>query len=212
MTMPRYAQDALYGQGQGGGGFNAGQFGQGLAGLFGGLFGDSAGPYHEYSDWLQKAQNAQNPFYNAGVGALGNYQDWLKGMQNPTDFINNMMKNYTQSPFAKYQQDQSIRAGQNAASASGLTGSTPFAQQLQQNAQNISSQDMNTWLQNVLGVNRQYGQGEQNLITGGQGAANQLANIFGQRGEAAYGARAGENQDFWNILGGGANIISSLFL
>jgi hypothetical protein len=212
MTMPRYAQDALYGQEQGGGGFNAGQFGQGLAGLFGGLFGDSAGPYHEYSDWLQKAQNAQNPFYNAGVGALGNYQDWLKGMKNPTDFINNMMKNYQQSPFAKYQQDQSIRAGQNAASASGLTGSTPFAQQLQQNAQNISSQDMNTWLQNVLGVNRQYGQGEQNLITGGQGAANQLSNIFGQQGEAAYNARAAGNNDFWNALGGGANIISSLFL
>jgi len=208
MTMPRYAQDAIYGQGQG---FNAGQFGQGLAGLFGGLFGDSAGPYHEYSDWLQKAQNAQNPFYNAGVGALGNYQDWLKGMKNPTDFINNMMKNYTQSPFAKYQQDQSIRAGQNAASASGLTGSTPFAQQLQQNAQNISSQDMNTWLQNVLGVNRQYGQGEQNLITGGQGAANQLANIFGQQGEAAYNARAAGNNDFWNALGGGADILSSLF-
>ena len=65
---------------------------------------------------------------------------------------------------------------------------------------------MNQWLQNVLGVNTQYGQGQQNLISGGQGAANNISNLLAQlgisMGQGAYGQRAGENQDRSNIIGG----------
>lgn len=211
MSMPRYAQDAITSQGGGGGGsFNGSQFGSGVAGVLGGLFGDSQGPYHEYNDWLGKSEDTQNPFYNAGKQGLGNYQDWLGGQKDPANFINNLTSQYKESPYARYQQQQSVRAGQNAASASGLSGSTPFAQQLQQNAQNISSQDQNTWLQNVLGINTQYGQGQKDLAGMGQHAADNISNIQEKRGEAAFGARSAQNQDFWNTIGGGAQIAASL--
>lgn len=192
MSMPRYASDAITNQGQGGFGFNSGQFGGGLATLLSGLFGNSAGPYHEYMDWEKKGLEGYKP-----------YEDWLNTQKNPTEFINKLMGNYQESPYAKYLQQQSMRAGTNAASASGLTGSTPFAQQMQQNAANISSQDMNQWLQNVLGINTQYGQGQFNL-----GGAK--SNIFSRLGEGAFGARGAENQDFNNILAGGGNILASL--
>lgn len=190
------------------------QFGSGIGGFLGGLFGDSGAPYDEamkqYQQWANKAQNVQNPYLQAGQGAIGDYQNWLKKQQDPSGFINNLMGGYQESPYAKYMQQQSIRAGQNAASAGGLMGSTPFAQQLQQNASNISGQDMNQWLQNVLGVNTQYGQGQQNLMTGGQNAANALTNMYNnmgqQMGQAAYGKKAGEDQDFWNMIGGGAQL------
>lgn len=199
--------------------FQQSQFGSGLGGLLGGLFGDSGSPYgdamKQYQEWANKAQNVQNPFLNAGTGAIGDYQKWLQGQQDPSKFINVLMNQYQESPFAKYQQQQGIRAGQNAASASGLIGSTPFAQQLQQNAQNISSQDQNQWLQNVLGINTQYGQGQQNLINGGQNAANALTGLYNnmgqQMGQAAYGQKAGQNQDFWNMIGGGASL-AAMFL
>lgn len=188
-------------------------------GLIGGLFGDSGAPYDaamdQYKEWANKAQGTQQPFLNAGTNALGNYQDWLSGMKDPSSFINNLMGNYQQSPWAKFQQQQSMRAGTNAASASGLTGSTPFAQQMQQNAQNISSQDMNQWLQNVLGINTQYGQGQNNLINTGANAANALTNMYGQMGQqmgqAAYGQKAGENQDWSNMIGGGLSL-AAMFL
>ena len=188
----------------------------GLGGILGGLFGNSGKPYdkamEQYQEWANKAAGQQQPYAEAGRGAIGDYQEWLQGQKNPTEFINNLMGNYQESPYAHYMQQQGIRAGQNAASASGLMGSTPFAQQLQQNAQNISGQDMNQWLQNVLGINTQYGQGQQNLMTGGQNAANALTNMYNQMGErmgeAAYGKQAGRNQDFWNVLGG----IGSMFL
>jgi hypothetical protein len=189
--------------------FNSGMFSSGLGGLFGGLFGNSGKPYDAYQQWAEKAAQQQQPYTQAGAQGLNNYQEWLNSQKNPTEFINGLMGDYNESPYAQYQQKQSLRAGQNAASASGLSGSTPLMQQLQQNAGNISSQDQNQWLQNVLGINTQYGQGQQNLINGGQNAANSLGNIYNNQGEAAYGGQAGKQQDFWNTVGGGLGIFGS---
>lgn len=194
----------------------------GLAGggatLLGGLFGDSGDPYKQaanaYQQWGQKAAGAEQPFWQAGASAIPNFQNWLGSMSNPSQFINQLMGQYQQSPWAKYSTQQGMRAGENAASASGLMGSTPFAQQMQQNAQNISSQDMQNWLGNVLGVNTQYGQGEGMLMGQGANAANALANVYGNMGnymgDAAYGQSAGGQNDMWNKVGGLAAIASFL--
>lgn len=191
----------------------------GLGSLVGGLFGNSDKPYNDamdqYRQWAQRGADAQQPFWAAGKNAIPGYNEWLHGMSNPSGFINNLVGKYQESPYAKYLQQQSVRAGQNAASASGLVGSTPFAQQLQQNANNISNQDLQSWLGNVLGVNSQYGQGLFGEIGLGANAANQLTNMYndlgGRMGEAAFGRRAGKNQDFWNAFGGGLDIFGNLF-
>ncbi len=196
---------AQYGQGGIGEGF-----GGELGSVLGGIFGLTNNPYsqamQQYQQYAQQGAQSQQPFYNAGVQGLGNYQQWLGGMQDPTKFINNTMNQYQESPYAKYMQQQSIRSGQNAASAGGLMGSTPFAQQLQQNASNISSGDMNQWLGNVMGVNTQYGQGQMGLANIGQGAANQLTNLYGQMGSNMgdlAGAKANSNNNSWmSILSG----------
>lgn len=187
--------------------FDPTQFTSGLGGLLGGLFGDSGKSYDKYSEWMDKAAANQQPFLNAGKQGLGNYQEWLDKQKDPTKFINDTMGQYSESPYAQYLQKQSLRAGQNAASASGLSGSTALMQQLQQNAGNIASQDQNQWLQNVLGINTQYGQGQNNLMTGGQNSANSLSDIYNKQGEAAYGKQAGKQQDFWNTIGGGLGIL-----
>ncbi len=182
----------------------------GLSNLFSGLFINSGAPYEEAEKQFQKygqmGAATQSPFYNAGVGALGPYQNWLTSMKDPAAFINAIMQQYSQSPFAKFSQQQNIRSAQNLGSASGLTGSSPLALQTQQNAQNISSQDMQNFLANVLGINTSYGQGYQNLIGTGTGAANALTNLYGDLGksmaEAEYGRKAGENQDFANTMSG----------
>jgi hypothetical protein len=180
-----------------------------------GLFGSDK-PYkkamHEYRRYADQAAAAQQPYMNAGNAALGDYQTWLQGMQDPSDYVNNLMGDYQESPYARYLQQQSLNSAQNAASASGLMGSTPLMQQIQQNASNISSGDMNQWLQNVLGINTQYGQGQQNLMQGGQNAANALSGIYnnmGQNmGQAAYGAANARNQDWGRLIG----TIGSMFL
>lgn len=189
----------------------------GIGGMLGGLFGDSGKPYrdyqNEYQKWIDQAKGVQEPYQQAGKTGLSNYQEWLAGQKDPSKFINGIMGNYQESPYAQYLQNQSLRAGQNAASASGLSGSTPLFQQLQQNAGNIASKDQNDWLQHVLGINTQYGQGQQNLVNVGQNSTNALTNLYGQAGnnmgQAAYGAGAGKQNDFWNTIGGGLKTIGS---
>ena len=125
------------------------------------------------------------------------------------------MGGYNESPWAKYQQEQSQRTAQNMGSAGGLTGSSPLMQFAQQNSQNISSQDMNQWLQNVLGINTQYGAGLNNQIGYGQHAADQLTGMYGdmgrQMGEAAYGKAGGQAQDRSNNMAGGLSLFNTFF-
>lgn len=189
----------------------------GLGGLLGGMFGNSGKPYdkamEQYQKYMQMGQGAQQPYLDAGKGAIGDYQKWLEGQKDPSKFINDMMGQYQQSPYNSYLQGQAQNAGINAGSASGMTGSSALMQQMQQNAGNISQQGMDSWLQNVLGINTQYGQGQNNLMQGGQNAANSLTNMYSQMGQqmgdAAYGKEAGKKSDFWNTLGGIGGIIGS---
>ncbi|MDD5211909.1 MAG: hypothetical protein PHV62_05800 [Sulfuricurvum sp.] len=194
--------------------FNGGEFGSGLAGFLGGMFGDSGQPYddamQQYQKYAGQGAGVQNPFLKAGTGAIPDYQKWLQGQADPSGFINHLMGQYKASPYSQYLQQQAQRGGQNAASASGLMGSTPLMEQMQTNSANIASGDMNQWLQNVLGINTQYGQGQQNLMQGGQGAANALTGLYSNMGanmgQMAYGQGAAQNNDFMNMLGGGAQI------
>ncbi len=188
--------------------------GRGIGSILGNLFNDPRSPYAEaqkaYGPWMDKAGEAYNPFYKGGVDALGKYQGALDRMSNPSDFINNLMGNYKESDWAKYMQDYANKAGINAASASGLVGSTPYLQQAQQNAAGIASKDMQEWLQNVLGVNREYLGGQADIFGKGFGAAQGMANIFGQRGaneaQLAYDKeRAGQDRNA-GIIGGLLNM------
>lgn len=181
-----------------------------MGGLFNGLFGNAGEPYDkankELGDFWNRATGFQRPYQEAGQNAIPQFQQWLQGMQDPSGFINKLMGGYQESPFAKFQQQQGVRAAQNMGSASGLTGSTPLMQFAQQNAQNISSQDMQDWLGKVLGINTQYGAGLGNLISGGQGSANSLSNLSGQFGQdiakMAYGKSEAERQQRGGIWGG----------
>jgi hypothetical protein len=197
--------------------FDSSMFGSGLGGLLGGMFGDSGKPYdkamEQYNKFMQMGQGVQQPYLDAGKGAIGDYQKWLQGQQDPSKFINNLMGQYQQSPYTSYLQQQAQNAGVNAGSANGTMGSTALMQQMQQNAGNIAQQGMDSWLQNVLGINTQYGQGQNNLMQTGQNSANSLMNMYNQMGQqmgdAAYGKEAGKKSDFWNTLGGIGGIIGS---
>lgn len=142
------------------------------------FFGDSGKPYHEagkvYSDYFNQSKNALNNFGNV-----------LEREKDPTAYLNNLMSGYQESPYAKYLQDQSRRQAMNAASASGLLGSTPLLQQIQTNAGNIASADQSNWLRNALGLNTEY-------LTGRGNLANNLSSLYNQGGEYMAGTRFGD--------------------
>jgi hypothetical protein len=197
--------------------FDPQMFGSGLGGVLGGLFGDSGKPYdkamEQYQNYFNQGKQTQQPFYDAGTQGIKGYQDWLNQQKNPTEFINKMMGDYQESPYAHQLQQQAMNAGNNAASASGMMGSSALMQQQQQNAGTIANQDMNQWLQNVLGINTQYGQGQNNLMNTGQTSANALTDMMNNMGknmgEQSYNKEAAKQNNFWNTAGGVGSMIGS---
>ncbi len=188
---------------------NSGTMG-GLGTFLGGLFGNQGSPYgaagNAYNKYAQMGAGAISPYNTMGQNAMGNYAKWAQSMSNPSQFENQLMANYQESPNAKFMQQQAMRAGENMGSASGLMGSTPLAMQMQQNAGNISQQDMQNWMSNALGVNQQYGGALGNMMNTGLMGANSLLGLYGQeagaQGEAAYGQNQGENQGMGNMMNG----------
>lgn len=189
----------------------------GIGGFFGGIFNDSGKPYdkamEQYQKYMQMGQNTQQPYLNAGNQAIGDFQKWLGNQRDPSAFINNLMNNYQESPYAHMLKQQAMNAGNNAASASGMIGSSPLMTQQMQNAGQIASGDMNSWLQNVLGINTQYGHGQEDLMHGGQVSANSLTNMYNdmgnKMGDAAYNKEASKQNNLWNTIGNGVSAIGS---
>lgn len=189
----------------------------GLGGILGGMFGDNGKAYdkamEQYQKYGQMGEQTQQPYLNAGQGAISDYQKWLQAQSNPTSYFNSLMGGYQESPYAHMMQQQAMNAANNAASAGGLMGSSALMRQQQQNAGEIASGDMNSWLQKVLGINAQYGQGQHNLMQSGQGAANALTGLYGnlgqQMGDMAYGRQAGKSGGMSDIINGGLSILGS---
>lgn len=193
-----------------GGGYQPGS----IANIFQGLFGDPGRGYKDASrsleQMLPQAQSYNMPFLQAGQQALPGFSQWLQGMSNPSGFMNNLMGGYQESPYAHYQQQQGMRAAQNMGSTGmspyGGAGSTPLMQFAQQNAQDISSKDMNSWLQNVLGINSLYGSGMNSLISGGRESANSMQKLMsdymGAQAGLSYGQGAANQGKMGSLVSG----------
>src|ERR1700674_835507 len=110
----------------------------GMMGQGGNAFGAAGNAYNQYANM---GANAINPYNTMGQNAMGKYGQWASSMSNPSQFENQLMSNYQESPNAKFMQQQAVRSAENGASAAGTMGSTPLALQMQQNAGNISQQD-----------------------------------------------------------------------
>lgn len=188
----------------GGGGMGGGGGMDSIMQFITGLFNHSGRPFAEGQREYDKYAG---PWSQAGRGAIKPFTDRLGQMGDTNGFYNSIMSNYNESPLARVQQQQGVRAAQNMGSASGLSGSTPLMQQAQQNAQNISSQDMQRFFDNQMGINKDYMNGQNSLMGYGHDTDQSGAKWMS---ELAGGKALGEQTDTANIVGGGTGIAEML--
>ena len=140
-----------------------------IGGAIGGLFGgnSAAKASKDMQEALQNAQNLTNqyyqqatgymqPFYNTGQQGLSDYASALGQMSDPTAYMNQLMSGYSMSPQAQMEQQQAIKAANAAAAATGMLGGGAEQKELASTAEQITSRDMQQYLNNLLGINQRY--------------------------------------------------------
>jgi len=170
-----------------------------LSEMFGGG-GNPANAANKYLDQIPGVSHeGYDPYINRGQEAGGIMSDQFGKMsQDPTAFINELMKGYQESDGYKYQQDQMGRAAGNTAAAGGMRGSAQDTQNQQQITQGLLGQDMQQYLSNLLGAQKTGLEGEQSIYNTGfnasQGLTGDLTNILGQQGGLAYQGAQNKNK------------------
>jgi hypothetical protein len=233
---------------------------QGGANVAGAMSANSGAPYGAASDayndvfsrYMQQMQGNMSPYMQAGQqalpmqfdaygnannaigqagGAYGNAGNALSKMSNSQDYIANILNGYQESPAAQMERKYGMQGMGNAASASGMLGSGAMMKSAADYNQQLTNRDMQQYLENNMGVNREYLSGQMGLGQGylgmgqgymglGQGygemgrmglsAGTSLNDILSRMGMAqaenaggaAYGQEAGGQQDWGNMISG----------
>lgn len=199
------------------------------ASLLGGLFSNKKSNNNAASTAANLAQlqgigkQYYDPFIQRGVGAQDQASAAYERMlQNPTSFVEQIMSSYKPSQGYDFRKRNAVDAARNSAASGGFSGT--YNDQLQQAgiADNLLSQDMQQYLQNILGVHNTGLAGQQHVGDMGFQAAGSLAdyigNALGSQANLSHAQNAQKNSNMGGLLNGltgltGAALpaISSLF-
>lgn len=127
------------------------------------------------------------PYINRGNQsqelASGAYSQMLN---DPSSFVEQIMASYQPSKGYDFRKKNAMNAARNSAAAGGFSGTYNDQAQQSELADGLLSQDMQQYLQNILGVHGTGLAGHQNVANMGYNAAGSLADYTGN----AYGAQA----------------------
>jgi hypothetical protein len=100
--------------------------------------------YNHMRDYASRWGNNLDSYGNPGDYA------YKRINQSPNQYYDEIMHGYSESPEAKYEQEQALKASNAAGSASGMVGSGAFTKAIQQNAADISNRDRDRYYGNVM--------------------------------------------------------------
>jgi hypothetical protein len=128
-----------------------------------------------------------NPFINQGREAGNIMRDQYGRLLDPSKFMDEIMKGYQTSAGATYKRDQLGKGIGATAAAGGIAGTPEHQREYGEMANQIMSDDMQSYLQNALGIyNRGLG-GEEGFYDKGFQASGSLADMIA----GAMGSKAG---------------------
>lgn len=170
------------------------------------LVGKRKKPMQAAQPYFQQAQQLFQPYQQPALEATGLLGDVTSQLaRDPAGYLENIMKGYQLSPQAQMQQEQALKAAGAAAAAGGIRGTQQDLMRSARIADLVQSEDMQRYLQNILGVQQTGLAGQEALVGRGMQAAGQQAGIFGtQAGMAAQQAQEAnrQRQQILGALGG----------
>lgn len=171
----------------------------------------------DYQNALSKIKDLLSPYMQQGMEAnkdiMGMGDTLRNSFQRGFGTNGDWMSNYQQSPYAKYLTQQGTNAAQAAAASSGLIGSGANLRNLTDMSQNIASQDMQRYHDNLMNEEQAAMGAYSPISQQGYGATGNLANYTYGTGQNI--ANAHQNMGMANAYGdmgraGGYNNIMQL--
>ena len=140
-----------------------------------------------------------DPFVNEGKTAGGILQGEYGKQLDPTTFMDQIMQHYNQSAGAKYKTDLLGRGIGSTAAAGGIAGTPEHQREYGQMASDISSEDMQKYFDNTMGIYNNGIKGEQDVYGHGFDATKELTDLLGgtlsSQAGGAYGEAQSKNAD-----------------
>lgn len=205
-----------------------------IASLFGGGSGNNpannAMPYFDQA--ADTVKQYYNPFISQGQGAYGQLEQTMNNGQNaynamnpaltqmstnPTAFLEALMQHYQPSNSYQTKLADMTKAAGNTAAAGGMRGSLNDIKNQANLTNTLMGEDMQQWLQNVLGIQNTGLSGLNNFYNSGYDAtkslyntgydaskslSSDLANILGTQGQLAFQGQRENNQSRNDLMGG----------
>lgn len=160
--------------------------------------------------YYQQMLNNLLPYSQRGDTAYNGLSHAQNELQDPETLLNKWIKGYKESEAAKNTEEMATQHGLNSASSMGLVGSTPALRAIQAGTANISAQDRQGYLNDLM---QKYLAGAgiaQNIYNTGAGAAAQFGqnamNMGQNSANLAYNQQNAQGDLFGKLLGGGLSL------
>lgn len=166
---------------------------------------DAAMPYLNQIAPMEQAN--YYPFITRGdIAYQGLRGPYDKMSTDPAGFLEEILKGYEPSRAYGLKRDEMERAAGNTAAAGGMRGSLQDITNESRIADSLLGEDMQQWLQNVLGIQGRGLEGEQHLYDTGFDATKSMtgdiANVLGTQGSLAFQGQANKNRSQSDLLSG----------
>ena len=175
---------------------------------------DAAMPYLNQIPGMEKGY--YDPYIQHGNEAYNTFNPKLTGMTNdPAAFLEQLMKGYEPSRGYQLQRDEALKAAGNSAASAGMRGSQNDISQSARITDSLMGQDMQQWLQNVLGIQKEGTTGLEHLFDTGASAsgalAGDLSNVLGTQAGLAFQGQANQNKGRNDLLTGLTQALGGIF-
>lgn len=166
---------------------------------------DAAMPYLNQIPGMEKGY--YDPYIQHGNDAYKILNPQLSKMgSDPAAFLEGLMKNYEPSRGYQLKRDEMLKAAGNTAAAGGMRGSLSDISNEARISDTLMGDDMQQWLQNVLGIQKEGTQGLQHFFDTGfnatRGLTSDLANVLGTQAQLAFQGQANKNQSQGDLFSG----------
>lgn len=166
---------------------------------------DAAMPYLNQIPGMEKGYF--DPYIQQGNAASNTLNPQFQQMgSDPTAFLEKIMKGYEPSRGYQLQRDEALKAAGNSAAAGGMRGSQNDISQSARISDMLQGEDMQKWLQTVLGIQGAGLQGLGHQFDTGYDASKSLSgdlsNVLGTQAGLAFQGQANQNKSHSDLLSG----------